>query len=289
MTTKRIFVAVAIAGAVAAGGLVARAAVRGKTASLTVNDIVARNVAARGGPDALRKVETMVWTGHIESAHAAVPSMPFTLEQQRPNKTRLEIDVQVARNVRVFDGVHGWKARAPRSGRPEVQPFNPVELAYAHSSPGFDGPLFGRPGLSSVTLEGVEEIGERKAYHLKVNLAKGTEEHVWIDTETFLELRYDRMGVGEGAGSEQRRVSAFYGDYRSVDGIQIPFLIQTGVGSAMAPDSMRIQRVALNAPLDDAAFRNPGEPQVRRHGLPGFPARAPAAARTSAARGIPPR
>jgi hypothetical protein len=289
MTSRRVFVGIAVAAGVAAGGLVAaRAAVRGKVADLTADEIVARNAAARGGLDAWRKVQTMVWTGHIESAHAPTPSLPFTLEQKRPNKTRLELDVQGTRNVRVYDGVHGFKVRSTRVGRPEAQPFTPTELAYAHFGPGLDGPLFGREGVShSVTLLGVDEVGDRKAYHLKIHLPKGAEEEVWVDTETFLELRYDRLG--EGTGSEQRRVSAFYGDYRAVEGLQIPFLIQTGVGSALVPDSMRLERVALNAPLDDAAFRNPADPHGFRHAPPGFPSREtrPAAARATPA--LPPR
>src|SRR5215475_9228127 len=59
---------------------------------LSAEQIVARNAAARGGLEAWRKVQTMLWMGHIESVHATVPSMQFILAQQRPNRVRFEIN-----------------------------------------------------------------------------------------------------------------------------------------------------------------------------------------------------
>src|SRR2546425_8558446 len=179
---------VALAAGCAAAGKPSAAQIGGK------------NGAARGGLDAWRKVETMVWIGYIESAHAPLPSMQFKLEQKRPNKTRLQINALGDKSVRVFDGVQGWKLRSARS-RPEVQPYLPQELKFAQAGHGIDGPLFDYAAKgNSVTLESVDEIGERKAYHLNVRLAKGGNEDVWVDTKTYLDIRYDRMFDGPAGG-----------------------------------------------------------------------------------------
>src|SRR6266478_9901717 len=127
-------IAVGLAALALAGGCA-------PAAKLSAADIVAKNVAARGGLDAWRKVETMVWIGHIESAHTPLPSMQFKLEQKRPNKTRLQINSLRDKSVRAFDGVQGWKLRTAR-GRPEVQPYTPQELKFAQAAHGIDGPLF---------------------------------------------------------------------------------------------------------------------------------------------------
>src|SRR6266478_8724476 len=82
---------------------------RVSAAEIFAAEIVAKNVAARGGLDAWRKVETMVWIGHIQSTRAPSPSMQFRLEQKRPSKTRLEISALNEKSMRVFDGVQGWK------------------------------------------------------------------------------------------------------------------------------------------------------------------------------------
>jgi len=265
-----------MAAATIAVGLMAVALAAGcaSAAKLSAAEIVAKNVAARGGLDAWRKVETMAWIGHIESAHAPLPSMQFKLEQKRPNKTRLQINALGDKSVRVFDGVQGWKLRSAR-GRPEVQPYLPQELKFAHAGHGIDGPLFDYAAKgNSVTLESVDEIGERKAYHLNVRLAKGGNEDVWVDTKTYLDIRYDRMA--DGPAGALRRVSATYGDYRTVEGLQIPFLIETGGGPGRTPDKMQIETVVLNAPLDDSTFENPAAPHPRNRGRPSVAPQAPA-------------
>ncbi len=261
----------AIAVALVAVSLAARHA---PAAELSAAEIVARNAAARGGLEAWRKVETMVWSGHIESAHAPAPSMQFALEQKRPNKSRLQINALGQRSVRVFDGEHGWKLR-PTGGRPDVQPYTPQESKFAQAGHGIDGPLIDyEENGDSVTLEGVDEVAGRRAYHLNVRLAKGGNEHVWVDAETYLDLRYDRMT--DGPVGRLRRVSVFYGDYRSVDGLQIPFLVETGAGPGTTPDRMKIEKVVLNVPLDDSSFENKAAPQTRNRMPPNVPPRASA-------------
>ncbi len=250
-----------VVGAVLAGA-VALAARRAPAAELAAEDVVAKNVAARGGLDAWRNIKTMVWMGRVESARAPAPSMPFALEQKRPNRTRLQIDAVGQRSTRVFDGLRGWKVLPSSQGQPSVQPYTAQELKSAQAGHGIDGPLIDHAAKgNSVTLEGVDEVGSRKAYHLKLHLATGGAEDVWVDTETYLELRYDRMADAPGGG--QRRLSMTFADYRDVDGVKIPFVIETGTGQGTAPDRMRIERVVLNAPLEDAVFENPADPRYR--------------------------
>ena len=264
---KRV-AAVTIAGGVAVAGLLAVSlgARRAPAAELAAADVVAKNVAARGGLDAWRKVRTMAWMGRVESAHAPAPSMPFALEQKRPNRTRLQIDALGQRSMRIFDGMRGWKVLPPPQGQgqPSVQPYTAQELKSAQAGHGIDGPLIDHAAKgNSVTLEGLDEVDGHRAYHLKVHLARGGDEDVWVDAETYLERRYDRMADGPGG---QRRLTVTYADYRDVDGLKIPFLIETGGGQGATPDRMRIERVVLDAPIDDAVFENPADPRFRHHG-----------------------
>lgn len=244
----------------------AAAAARGE---ISAAEIVAKNAAARGGKEAFRKVETMVWLGHIESAHAPAPLLPFKLEQKRGNKTRLEIDLRGTRSLRVFDGERGWKVR-PSRGAPNVQPYTLEEVRFAQGAHVIDGPLLGAAAAgASISLAGVDEIGGRRAYRLALQPARGSSEDAWVDAETFLELRYDRQV--ERPGSGLRRVSTQYGDYREVEGLRVPFLIETGGGPDAPPDHMQIDTVILNAPLDDAIFENPARARPGRSRPGGAP------------------
>lgn len=272
-----------LAAVAAAVGLAAasRAGPGDSAAVPSAAEVVARNAAARGGLDAWRKVRTMVWLGHVESPHAPLPSLPFKLEQKRPNLTRLEIQLPGDRSVRAFDGARGWKLRSTR-GRAAVEPFSPQEVRYAAAGHGIDGPLIDAAARGeAVTLQGVDRLGGRKAYHLRVHPAGGGAEDVWVDAETFLDVRFDRPVDVQGGAP--RRVSATYGEYHDVEGLKIPFLVATGAGPAAASDRMRIERVVLNAPLDGATFAAPAGPRARARPALAARATAPGAARGPAA------
>src|SRR5437016_4814071 len=130
-------------GAYALAGLISAAAAPEADArpELTAAQIVERNAAARGGLEAWRKIQTMSWTGHIETGNPAAPLVPFVFELKRPNKTRFEIREEQDRVVRVFDGSLGWKVRVPGSGAQAVKPYTPEELRSAHEAQGIDGLL----------------------------------------------------------------------------------------------------------------------------------------------------
>jgi hypothetical protein len=243
----------------------------------TAEQIVEKNVAARGGAEAWRKVQTMAWVGHMESADAPLRNVAFALEQKRPNKTRFELNALGQKTLRIFDGGHGWKVRAGRDGSPDVQPFTPQELRFAQEAMVIDSPLIDHIAKRvAVELDGVDRVEGRRAYRLILRTPSGERHNVWIDAQTFLDVKYDRTSYN--AAGQAGTVSVLYRDYKTVDGLQIPSTIETGVGSGKAPDRMVIEKIAVNPPLDDRMFARPGGPHRRPTvTIDAEPARGPAA------------
>ncbi len=234
--------------------------------ALTAAQVVERNAAARGGLEAWRKIETMAWSGRVESANWDGRRVPFLLEQKRPDRTRFEVTVGGQKSVRVFDGTNGWKMRASATGRPEVQPYTADELKFARGAPVMDGPLMDHAARgATIALAGVHDVEGRKAYALDLRLASGTSYRVWIDAETFLELRYDRELVN--AQGRPAVTSVYFADYRAVEGLQLPFTIETGTAGGTTRDKLMIEQVALNPRLDDRTFAKPGSAAARRRGV----------------------
>lgn len=227
--------------------------------ALTATQIVAKNAAARGGLDAWRKVETMVWTGHLESEHTPAPSMPFLLDQKRPNKTRFELHAMSDHSVRAFDGAQGWKSHSGADGRANVKPYTTDENRYASSEHVIDGPLIDLEAKGgSATLAGAEQLEGHKVYHLIVHLASGDREDVWVDARTFLDVKVAR--VAHAPNGAPRTVPTLYRDFKTFEGLKLPTAIQIGDGTTGPPDRMQIERVALNMDLDDRLFVKPGAP-----------------------------
>jgi hypothetical protein len=224
---------------------------------LTAAQIVERNVAARGGLEAWRKIQTMAWAGHIETANGAEPLLPFVFEMKRPNKTHFEINTRGQRTLRVFDGDEGWKARAAKNASPEIQPYTVEEVKFARDSQVIDGTLidYQAKGLG-VALDGVEEVDGRKAFRLTVVLPSGAIDRIWVDAQTFLDVKSERQ-FRNPAGL-LARTTAYYRNFQTVDGLQMPFRIETSTGAGKPPDKLVIEKVSLNPPLDDRVFAKPG-------------------------------
>lgn len=229
---------------------------------LSAAQIVENNVAARGGLEAWRKIQSMVWIGHIERPNTGAPSLPYVLEQKRPGKTRFEIKAQNQTWVRVYDGTHGWKLRPARNGTPEVEPYTAEELSSAQNGQGIDGPLmdYQAKGIA-VMLDGVDDVEGHKAYRLNVKFPSGAINHVWVDAQTFLEVKYDRQS--HTTSDQPGTVSVFYRNYETIEGVQIPLMIESGSDTAKAKDKMVIDKVLLNPPLDDQRFAKPSVPGRR--------------------------
>jgi hypothetical protein len=263
------FAAAALAMGLAAGGAgyaIAAESTTGRAAvpALTAVEIVEKNVAARGGLDAWRKIDTMVWVGHMESADPTVPRLTFVLEQKRPNKTRFELSSLAEKSMRVFDGKAGWSIRPKRGGALDEQPYNPQDLAFAREAQGFDGPLIDyRAKGIAVELAGVEKIEGHKAYKLHVRLPSGDIHSVWIDTKTFLDVKYDRTSYGP-TGTPVT-VSVVYRNYQNIEGLQVPGSLEIG-GDSKSPATARmvIDKMSLNPPLDDKVFGRPDAQRRKR-------------------------
>jgi hypothetical protein len=250
------------------------------TAALATSaaEVIGRNVDARGGLEAWRKVDTMVWYGHLERAGTAQSHIPFVMQIQRPNRTRFEIKERFDEYTRIFSGDHGWKVRPATGGPPSVKAFSKEELAFSKEEFPLDGPLidYQAKGVKA-SLDGLDTVDGRKAYRLSLRLASGADRKVWIDVETNLELRYDRPATSPLAPGKP--VSTFFGGYSSVEGLQIANAI-TGSASPdpvqrQAADRLVIDRIVINPKLDEQAFLPPpmpmhrgGKVQIPTNGMP---------------------
>lgn len=228
--------------------------------SFSVAEIAEKNAAARGGVEAWRKVQTLAWAGHVESSNGK--TLPFQLAQQRPDHTRFEIIAEGQKSVRVFDGSQGWKVRMTSGGRPEALAYSEDELRFARGAQVIEGPLMDYVARRAViTLAGLGEAAGRKAYILSVALPSGGHHRVWVDAETFMELRHDRE-VRDGG--RQNVVTVLYRDYQNFDGLQMPTTIETAATTGQAMNRLVIERIAINPDFDDKVFARPNLPGVRR-------------------------
>jgi len=216
---------------------------------------VERNVSARGGLDAWRAVQSLSMSGKMEAGGTSNTELPFVTEMQRPRKTRIELQFAGKTAVQVFDGVHGWKLR-PYLGRNTVEPFTPEELKQAASQAELDGPLLDYVAKGNhLDLEGIEPVEGREAYKLKLTANTGDVRHVWVDAETFLEAKISDSP--RRLDGKMHAVETYYRDYRSSQGLVMPYQFETTVEGVKQTHKIKIENVVVNPKLESARFAKP--------------------------------
>jgi outer membrane lipoprotein-sorting protein len=224
-------------------------------ASLTAAQIIDKTVSARGGLQAWRAVQTMSFSGKMEAGGKSHAQLPFVLEKKRPRKMRVELVFANDTAVQVYDGANGWKLR-PYLGRKQVEPYSPEELKSASFESDVDGPLVDYAAKGNqVELEGVEKVEGHDAYKLKLTMKGGQVQHIWVDAGTFLEVKLE--GTPRRMDGRMRPVSIYLRDYKDVNGLKIPYVIETAVQGNRDTHKMLIEKVAVNPKLDDSLFTMP--------------------------------
>jgi outer membrane lipoprotein-sorting protein len=180
--------------------------------------------------------------------------LPFVMEMKRPGKSRIEIEFAGKTAVQVFDGTNGWKVR-PFLNRKEVESFTPDELK-SEQGKDLDGPLvdYAAKG-TTVEVEGIEPVEGHDAYKLKLTTKSGSVQHVWIDKQSFLDVKIE--GVPRRMDGKMRTVWVYQREFRSVQGVMIPFLLETAVDGFHETHKMTIEKAVVNPKLDDNLFAKP--------------------------------
>jgi hypothetical protein len=237
---------------------------------MTVAEVVTHNSVARGGKAAWTKVQTMIWEGRLETSAASTEHQPFVFKLQRPRRTRLEVLVKGQLAVWIYDGSKGWKLIPDQAGHTVVSNYAARELTDASHWPDIDGLLMDYAAKGyQIAIEGIEPVEGRDAYRLKVIFPGGDVRHLWVDTHSFLDLKLE---------VEPRNVNdavhpayVFYRDYRDVEGLKVPYVLETAVDGVRTTRKMIIEKITVNPRLDVETFSVPKTVTASAAKIPAVP------------------
>lgn len=280
----------ALAGLCVPAALLAAESKPAPAPRLSTQEIIDKYVAARGGLPAWHALQSISYSGKMQVGYgnsaarsaqyvssaalsvkakeqkirqqiaeakpeAAQVQLPFVLEMKRPNKSRVEIEFEGKTAVQIYDGQSGWLMR-PYLNRNDWEPFSPDQARTQAAEPGLDGLLLDSASQGTkVDFESVEPVEGHPAYKLKLTLKGGEVRHVWIDAKSFLDVKIE--GTPRRMDGRMRTVWIYQREFRSVQGVTVPFVLETAVDGYPDRHQMVIEKVALNPKLDDAAFAKP--------------------------------
>jgi outer membrane lipoprotein-sorting protein len=212
----------------------------------SIDDIVAKNLQAKGGAERVQAVQALKQTAHVTFQGM---TGTITVYAKRPNMVRQEIAVAGQTVVNAFDGTTAWSVNPlSRSSEPMVVTGPQAEDIKMQSD--FDSPLVNYKAKGyDLQMIGTETLNGREVYHLKLTGTSKRVQNLYIDAKTNLEVQI----VGDSSmGPIENELS----DYRDVSGVKMPFMMRTLSNGAVL-GQIAVDTFEVNPKIDDAIFKLP--------------------------------
>ena len=221
----------------------------------TAEELVARNVAAKGGLEKIKAIDTLRMRGKLAQGSFTAQ---VGQDLKRPGLIRSTFTVQGMTAVQAYDGRTGWQI-SPFEGRKDAELLGDDDLRDLVEDADIDGPLVGyREKGHTVEYLGHDTVDGDDAYRLKCTLKNGDIVYYYLDPDTFLEIRTERQQFIRGAVRERQ---TDLGSYKPVAGVMYPFSIESGPkNNPSVRSKISIEAIEANVPLDDSLFRMPATP-----------------------------
>jgi hypothetical protein len=219
----------------------------------TVDELVAKNIEAKGGASALRDLGTLRLTGKMLVQEGQI-QLAFMQVKKRPDDVRTEASLQGMTQIEAYDGKEGWRV-SPFFGRKDPERMSADDVKALVEDAEMDGPLVDwQTKGNAVEYLGTEDVDGTPAHKLKVTRKNGDVSFVYLDPDHFLDIRVLTQRTRHGAYEE---VETDLGDYEKAGGVFVPTSIE--FGRKGAPDKQRIiiDKVEANVQVDDTIFHFP--------------------------------
>jgi outer membrane lipoprotein-sorting protein len=216
----------------------------------TVDELVAKNIKAKGGAEKWKAVNSVKMSGRMTVQGM---ELPLTIYAKRPNLSRQEITLQDKTMVQAFDGTTPWTIN-PMMGSDTPQEITGPQGDMMKSDADFDGALMDyKTKGHTIDLVGSEKLDGKAVHHLKVTKKGGNVQHYYLDAETGLELK--TTAEIEQGGTKQT-IETELSNFQPVEGILVPHTVSQSLNGTPVVQ-MTIDKVEFNPTMDDSMFRMP--------------------------------
>jgi hypothetical protein len=227
------------------------------SAGQTLDDIVTKHIAARGGREKLAAIQTVKMTRTVASGIGT--TLRVIIFKKRPNLLRVEQGpAQPGATVTprgisadaVWDTVQGKAV--------------PREAQLAAESRDVDGDFDGllvdwREKGHTVALAGREALPGGETYKLTVTLKSGLARTIYLDARTYLDRRH--TGVLNMPNGRRFDITIDFDNWQDVEGVKFPFDIteeRTGKEPVVTLVTYT-DKIEINVPMDDSLFSPAGK------------------------------
>jgi hypothetical protein len=224
----------------------------------TAEELVRKNILARGGMEKIKAIQSLRMTGRIQSGSFTAQ---IGRDAKAPDLVRDTFTVQGMTEIDAYDGSTGWKI-SPFEGRKDPELLGEDDMREMVEEADFYGPLVDYQAKGNkIEYLGHDTVDGDDALKLKVTLKNGDVVYYLLDPETFLEIRVERVRYIRGAVRESFSEP---GSYKLVGGVYYPFSMETGSPQRPgATTKVIIEKLEVNVPLEKRAFQMPAGKEAK--------------------------
>jgi len=220
--------------------------------SQTAEELVAKNIQAKGGMDKIKAIRSLRMTAKFDGGGGFVAAVGQ--ESQRPNLIRQTFSLQGMTAITAYDGSTGWQIQ-PFGGHKDPELMGEDDLRDLQLEADFDGPLVDyKEKGNTVEYLGHDVVDGDDALRLKVTLKNGDILYYYLDPDTFLEIREEVQQFIRG--SVRDRVQNF-GSYKPVAGVMFAYSRSSGPKNDPEAQAVTVQKIEVNVPIDGVEFAVP--------------------------------
>jgi outer membrane lipoprotein-sorting protein len=223
--------------------------------AVTVDELIARHIEARGGDEKMKAIQSLQFTGKLELTGDFTAELSMIRWIKRPDRVRTDATLQGLTSVRAWDGHEGW-AISPLFGRKEPERISRDESKDLIEIADIDGPLIDSATKGyRIDYLGTEDLEGTEAHKLRVTTNDGDVQYVYLDPDYYLVIRVLYRRSVRGA---QVETEADFGNYEKINGVYFPFSIDSGPKGGEKTRKITIDKAEANAALSDTLFQFPG-------------------------------
>ena len=229
----------------------------------TADELVAKNIAAKGGLEKMRARQSLRMIGRMNQGGFIIQ---VSSEAKRPDFLRQNFTIQGMTQTAAYDGTTGWQI-SPFQGRKDPELLGEDDMREMVEDADFGGPLvdYTQKG-NTIEYIGHDVVDGDDALKLKVTLKNGDIIYYFLDPDTAIEIRTDKLIFVRGSMHE---TVTDMGSYKPVAGVMYPFSVESGPkGNPNARVKISIEKIETNVPLDDQMFRMPAAPATSAAPVP---------------------
>jgi len=233
--------------------LVAVCCLRVFTHCQTAEELVDKNIQAKGGMEKIKAIHSLHMTGKLTGGGGFTATV--TQDGMRPNLVRETFSLQGMTGVQAYDGTVGWQIQ-PFGGHKDPELMGEDDLRDLLLDADFDGPLVDyREKGNTVEYLGHDVVDGDDALRLKVTLKNGDILYYYLDPDTYLEIRKEIQEFIRGSIKEN---VVDLGSYKPVAGVMYPFSIASGPKNRPnAAQTTTLEKIDVNVPLAKSEFELP--------------------------------